>query len=172
MTEALEALDEAMTALEVADLAAANGSRVTACKAIMEAVGYLKTLRAALSAEPVDDRIGKWLSAALEDSSTCAEMRADIEAWFASRAAEEDFSLMGKYIETPAYREWAEAEEAHRSKLSNMLIEENERLVRALMKAREGIEAAEHHLDSDDGHLPVALAHIRAAYTAICWALK
>ena len=56
---------------------------------LIAVASFAVSARAALSAEPVDDRIGKWLSAALEDSSTCAEMRADIEAWFASRAAKE-----------------------------------------------------------------------------------
>jgi hypothetical protein len=30
----------------------------------------------------VDYKIGSWLSAALEDPSVCAEMKADINAWF------------------------------------------------------------------------------------------
>lgn len=30
---------------------------------------------------PTEDALGKWLSAALEDPMTCAEMRADTEAW-------------------------------------------------------------------------------------------
>lgn len=29
-----------------------------------------------------DDLVGKWLSAALEDPAVCAEMKADILAWF------------------------------------------------------------------------------------------
>lgn len=29
-----------------------------------------------------DDRIGKWLSAALEDPQVCEEMKADIRHWF------------------------------------------------------------------------------------------
>ena len=62
---------------------------VAAVNALPALLDEVEALRAALSAEPVDDRIGKWLSAALEDSSTCAEMRADIEAWFATRAAKE-----------------------------------------------------------------------------------
>jgi hypothetical protein len=52
-------------------------------------VNRVTRVLAALSAEPVDDRVGKWLSAALEDPTTCAEMRADIEAWFAARAERE-----------------------------------------------------------------------------------
>lgn len=31
-----------------------------------------------------NDRIGPWLSAALEDPQVCAEMKADIAAWFAA----------------------------------------------------------------------------------------
>lgn len=39
------------------------------------------------SADPIDltaagDAIGRWLSAALEDPTVCAEMKADINAWF------------------------------------------------------------------------------------------
>lgn len=30
----------------------------------------------------MSDGIGKWLSAALEDPGVCAEMKADIQAWF------------------------------------------------------------------------------------------
>lgn len=33
-------------------------------------------------AQDAADRIGKWLSAALEDPGVCAEMKADINAWF------------------------------------------------------------------------------------------
>ncbi len=33
---------------------------------------------------PVDDDIGRWLCAALEDDSVCAKMKADIQRWFAS----------------------------------------------------------------------------------------
>ena len=33
----------------------------------------------------VDYKIGSWLSAALEDPSVCAEMKADINAWFEAR---------------------------------------------------------------------------------------
>jgi hypothetical protein len=62
---------------------------VSAVNALPALLAEVEALRAALSAEPVDDRIGKWLSAALEDPTTCAEMRADIEAWFAARAAKE-----------------------------------------------------------------------------------
>ena len=62
---------------------------VAAVNALPALLDEVEALRAALSAEPVDDRIGKWLSAALEDSSTCAEMKADIEAWFAARAERE-----------------------------------------------------------------------------------
>lgn len=32
--------------------------------------------------EKADYKIGWWLSAALEDSNVCAEMKADIRAWF------------------------------------------------------------------------------------------
>lgn len=34
------------------------------------------------------DRLGPWLSAALDDSATCAEMKADIEAWFEALSPE------------------------------------------------------------------------------------
>jgi hypothetical protein len=100
MSEALEALEAALTDVldEIEHSRKADAMEETlalyqlrgfAQTRLELALGDLDTLRAALSAEPVDDRIGKWLSAALEDSSTCAEMRADIEAWFASRAAKE-----------------------------------------------------------------------------------
>lgn len=35
--------------------------------------------------ESVNDRIGKWLSAALDDPQVCDEMKADIRAWFDSQ---------------------------------------------------------------------------------------
>jgi hypothetical protein len=106
MTEALEALGpshalakvtghliRAEYELEKAGVAAsqddADKPLAVSLELVREALSLLPTLRAALSAEPVDDRIGKWLSAALEDSSTCAEMKADIEAWFAARAERE-----------------------------------------------------------------------------------
>ena len=37
-----------------------------------------------------DDKIGSWLSAALEDPGVCAEMKADIEQWFAALALKLD----------------------------------------------------------------------------------
>lgn len=38
----------------------------------------------------VQERIGAWLSAALDDPKVCAEMKADIEAWFATPIAADD----------------------------------------------------------------------------------
>jgi hypothetical protein len=77
MTEALEALERVAFSIPAPN------------PYTPQIIQLVVTMRAALSAEPVDDRIGKWLSAALEDSSTCAEMKADIEAWFATRAERE-----------------------------------------------------------------------------------
>jgi hypothetical protein len=36
-----------------------------------------------------DERIGSWLSAALDDPNVCDEMKADIEAWMAGRSQKE-----------------------------------------------------------------------------------
>ena len=40
-----------------------------------------------------DDRIGKWLSAALEDPQVCEEMKADIRFWFETRPKDEQAAL-------------------------------------------------------------------------------
>ena len=85
MTEALEALERVAFSIP-----APNPYTPQIIQLVVTIRATLRAARrAALSSEPVDDRIGKWLSAALEDPTTCAEMRADIDAWFASRAAKE-----------------------------------------------------------------------------------
>jgi len=88
--EALKRAERALSIFLGGDdrfLVSIGGNPIAIETMLGEAEEALATLRAALSSEPVDDRIGKWLSAALEDLSTCAEMKADIEAWFATRAA-------------------------------------------------------------------------------------
>lgn len=68
-------------------LADANGSG-----AVVAAAGYDTTIPLYLSHQPAPvaanvsaeaaERIGSWLAAALEDPNVCAEMKADIKAWF------------------------------------------------------------------------------------------
>jgi hypothetical protein len=41
-----------------------------------------------ISPEIADERIGAWLSAALEDPNVCREMKKDIMDWFDSRVKE------------------------------------------------------------------------------------
>jgi hypothetical protein len=47
----------------------------------MASIEVLQRL-AAPSPAPAADKLGSWLSAALDDPNVCAEMKADIEAWF------------------------------------------------------------------------------------------
>jgi hypothetical protein len=45
-------------------------------------------------ADKADDAIGRWLSAALEDPNVCAEMKADINAWFEAKRPGEAFAAL------------------------------------------------------------------------------
>lgn len=51
--------------------------------AALDEVEELKTK--IIELRSVDDRIGFWLSAALDDPNVCEEMKADIRAWFDAR---------------------------------------------------------------------------------------
>lgn len=53
-----------------------------------EDVGLLRRkVAAAEGLAGASDKVGAWLSAALSDESVCAEMKRDIEAWFAALSA-------------------------------------------------------------------------------------
>jgi len=48
------------------------------------ASGFFASVVAIWRPEPIGTRVGRWLSAALEDPAVCPEMKADISAWFAA----------------------------------------------------------------------------------------
>lgn len=69
----------------------------------------LAARRAHPSVEPASDKLGKWMAAALDDPIVCAEMKADISAWF---AAGQPLSATPSPIEDVAEPSEAEVEDA------------------------------------------------------------
>jgi hypothetical protein len=66
-----------------------TGSFSEAAKQIADEIDRLTAERDAARAEverlrEANERVGSWLSAALEDPGVCQEMKSDIEAWFAA----------------------------------------------------------------------------------------
>ena len=47
-----------------------------------KATAWDHAIRIPRKVQGANERVGKWLSAALEDPAVCAEMKADIEYWF------------------------------------------------------------------------------------------
>ncbi len=75
----MDILDRLNDALKSpADLDPAGFTAKT-CNLVRSAADEIDRLRAFASA---NDRIGPWLSAALDDPQVCREMKADITAWF------------------------------------------------------------------------------------------
>jgi hypothetical protein len=71
----------------------------------MENKGHMHPVGRAVMASA---RLGKWMSAALDDPNVCEEMKADIRAWFSAGEpvqylweALEPFAKMGKIIDGP-----------------------------------------------------------------------
>lgn len=97
---ALTKARQILTPPDPAHVQAARERALTALDRVEAYIGYperpsdLRALREALSSPlppslveevlTTSDRLGSWMSAALDDPNVCAEMKADINAWFAA----------------------------------------------------------------------------------------
>jgi len=82
-TKTCEAL---LTAIEIYELRDKAATDIGFARAVIAAHEAKKT-RGAMNEHAIlsaNDKIGAWLSAALEDPLACAEFKADINAWFAA----------------------------------------------------------------------------------------
>lgn len=60
-----------------------------------------------------NDKLGPWMSAALEDEAVCGEMKADIRAWFVSTVDRDSPPRAGQTVEVLAFGRpgWSEKDD-------------------------------------------------------------